>query len=106
MRRSNRALYTALVAALASAAEAAELVTYSYDALGRLTATSTASGAPANSVVATSVHYDAAGNRSAYTVTGAGPAPSPAPPPTIAPPPAPERIRAPAPTAGSGGVAR
>ena len=81
-------LATSLVA-LAAAAQASETVTYTYDALGRLTATS--SSGTVNNGVATSVGYDPAGNRSAYTVTGAGggtppPPPPPPPPPSNNPP--------------------
>ncbi len=61
--------------ALASAAEAGETVSYDYDALGRLTAT-TSSGT-VNNGVATGIAYDPAGNRSAYTVSGAGSSGSP-----------------------------
>jgi opacity protein-like surface antigen len=76
-------------AALAAAAQAAETVTYSYDALGRLTATS--SSGTVNAGVATSVGYDPAGNRSSYSVTGVGGTPPPPPPPSPppSPPPAP-----------------
>ena|SRR5688572_8721071 len=61
--------------ALASAAEAGETVSYDYDALGRLTAT-TSSGT-VNNGVATGIAYDPAGNHSAYTVSGAGSSGSP-----------------------------
>ncbi len=47
----------------------AETVSYQYDALGRLVASST-SGGP-DSGVATGTSFDPAGNRSQYTVTGA-----------------------------------
>jgi len=57
--------------ALAGAAEAGETTTYTYDALGRLTGTS--STGTVNQGVSTSVGYDPAGNRSSYAVTGAGP---------------------------------
>ena len=60
--------FAALGVALVSApACAQETVTYSYDALGRLVA-STTSGGP-NSGVSTGIGYDPAGNRSTYTVT-------------------------------------
>lgn len=49
-------------------ANASETVTYSYDALGRLVASST-SGGP-NDGVATSTQFDPAGNRTNYSVTG------------------------------------
>jgi hypothetical protein len=70
---------------------ASETVTYSYDALGRLVAT-TSSGT-VNNGLATTIAYDPAGNRSTYSVTGAAgsppPPPPPAPPPPAPPPPAP-----------------
>jgi len=51
-------------------AAAGETTTYSYDALGRLVAT-TSSGT-VNNGVATAIGYDPAGNRSNYAVSGAG----------------------------------
>jgi uncharacterized protein RhaS with RHS repeats len=72
--------------ALASAAQAGETVTYSYDALGRLVAT-TSSGT-VNDGLTTSLAYDPAGNRSTYMVSGAGGgAPPPSPPGPVPPPP-------------------
>lgn len=53
---------------LASQASAVETITYSYDALGRLTGSVT-SGGP-NSGVSTGTSFDPAGNRSSYSVTG------------------------------------
>src|SRR5438067_2590581 len=50
-----------------------ETVTYRYDALGRLVATS--SSGSVNNGLATGIAYDPAGNRSAYSVTG-GPVPN------------------------------
>ena len=77
--------------ALVSAAQASETTTYSYDALGRLTATS--SSGTVNNGVATSVGYDPAGNRSSYSMTDGSapppPPPSPPPPPPPSPPPPP-----------------
>lgn len=70
--------------ALSAAAQAGETVTYSYDTLGRLTASS--SSGTVNNGLSTTVAYDPAGNRSTYAVTGA--AGSPPPPPPV-PPPAP-----------------
>lgn len=64
--------------AICAAAEAEETTTYSYDALGRLVATS--SSGTVNDGIATSVGYDPAGNRSTYTVTGAGGSTAPAGP--------------------------
>lgn len=83
-RRAARLLACSALA-LTTAAEAGETVTYDYDALGRLTAT-TGSGS-VNNGVATGIAYDPAGNRSAYTVSGAtGTPPPPEPPPPPAPP--------------------
>jgi len=64
-------IWTFVIAGLAAVpAAAAETVTYSYDALGRLVSTSS-SGSVNNGVAAASA-YDAAGNRTNYTVTGSG----------------------------------
>jgi hypothetical protein len=77
--------------ALATAAVASETVTYSYDALGRLVATS--SSGTVNNGLATTIAYDPAGNRSCYTVagaaTGTGGSCTPPPPPSPPPPPPP-----------------
>ena len=71
MRREGCRLLLAVVAAvLASAALAGETVSYTYDALGRLTGTST-TGSTNNGVV-TGLTYDAAGNRLNYVMSGAG----------------------------------
>lgn len=51
-----------------SLSAAAETVTYSYDALGRLTSTSHSGGD--NDGMATTYQFDAAGNRTRLTVTG------------------------------------
>jgi YD repeat-containing protein len=81
------------LAALTASAEAGETVTYSYDALGRLTGT--ASSGTVNNGVETGIAYDPAGNRAAYNVTGASapppttPSPSPSPSPSSPPPPPP-----------------
>lgn len=82
-------LLAASAIALASVAEAGETITYSYDALGRLTATS--SSGTVNNGVSTAVGYDPAGNRSSYAVAGgSGPAAPPPPPvPSPSPPPGP-----------------
>ncbi|MEA3063800.1 MAG: hypothetical protein QOJ27_228, partial [Sphingomonadales bacterium] len=64
--------------AWAGAANAGETVTYTYDALGRLVATS--SSGTVNNGVASALGYDPAGNRSSYAVTGAAGPPPPAPP--------------------------
>jgi hypothetical protein len=77
--------------ALATTAVASETVTYTYDALGRLVAT-TSSGT-VNNGLATSIAYDPAGNRSSYSVSGVGggapPPPAPPSPPPPPPPPPP-----------------
>jgi hypothetical protein len=72
--------------AVATASVASETTTYSYDALGRLVATSTTG--TFNNGLGTTIAYDAAGNRSCYAVAGAAtgtagscPPPPPAPPP-------------------------
>ncbi|MGA9581594.1 MAG: Calx-beta domain-containing protein [Allosphingosinicella sp.] len=63
-------MLTASAAALASAAQAGESVTYTYDALGRLTATSSTD--TVNPGVTSSIGYDAAGNRSIYAASVSG----------------------------------
>lgn len=72
-------------AALAAPATAAgsETITYSYDALGRLIAVSTAGGP--NDGTAVSTAYDPAGNRTSYGVAGAGAAAAAAPASVSAP---------------------
>ena len=64
----------------------AETITYTYDALGRLTA-SVSSGA-VNNGLSNSIIYDPAGNRTSYGVSGAsgGVPPPPPPPPPNNPP--------------------
>lgn len=56
-----------------SAVDAAETVTYKYDALGRLIQT-TKSGGPANGQQ-TKTKYDPAGNRTCHSTTGVGAVP-------------------------------
>jgi YD repeat-containing protein len=80
-------LATSLLALAAAASRASETTAYTYDELGRLTATS--SSGTVNNGVATGVAYDRAGNRSSYTVTGAGAGGTPPPPPASSPPPPP-----------------
>ena len=70
MRLGSWAWLTASAAALASAAHAGETVSYTYDALGRLTATS--SSDTVNPGVTSSIGYDAAGNRSIYAASVSG----------------------------------
>lgn len=64
-----RLLLASSTCALAAPAQAGETKTYSYDALGRLVASS--SSGTVNNGLATAINYDPAGNRSCYTVTGA-----------------------------------
>jgi YD repeat-containing protein len=65
-----------------------ETVTYTYDALGRLVATTTAPTSTVNPGLATQICYDPAGNRARYAVSGAA-GPAPPPPACPAPPPPP-----------------
>ena len=67
MHRTWTLLLSSMIGASAPVS-AAETVTYSYDALGRLV-TVTSAGTVNNGVVTTSA-YDAAGNRTNYAVTG------------------------------------
>lgn len=65
-----------------------ESTRYSYDALGRLVATTTDADSSVNAGLATQICYDPAGNRSRYAVAGsAGPAPPPPACPVPPPPP-------------------
>ena len=84
MRGRGQYLLAGSALALASAVGASETTTYSYDALGRLTISTTAGGP--NNGIATGIAYDPAGNRSAYNVTGASASPPPASPPPGPPP--------------------
>jgi hypothetical protein len=84
--------------ALASPTRAGETTTYSYDALGRLTGTSSAG--TVNNGVATAVGYDPAGNRSSYSVSGTGTATPPPPPSGPEPPPPPGPTPPPGPPPG------
>lgn len=68
--------FCALAMALPSAAFATETITYTYDALGRLTQSSSAGSV--NSGLTAAVTYDAAGNRKTYTATNATNPPPPA----------------------------
>jgi len=62
-------LFALLTASVAGAAQAAETVTYSYDALGRLIMVSHAG--TVNNGQQTSYTYDSADNRTNVTTTGA-----------------------------------
>lgn len=66
-------------ALVAVPAFSSETITYTYDALGRLTA-AVSSGA-VNNGLSTGIAYDPAGNRTSYAVTGASGGGSPPPPP-------------------------
>lgn len=70
MRRGQWLWLTGSVVALAGAAQAGESVTYSYDALGRLVATSSTD--TVNPGVTSSIGYDAAGNRSLFAASVSG----------------------------------
>ncbi len=71
MQRRGYPLWACSILALASAAQAGETVIYRYDALGRLTAT-TSSGTVNNGVTST-IGYDPAGNRSIFATSVSGP---------------------------------
>lgn len=74
-----------VMAMTVSGPAAAETTTFTYDALGRLTASSTSGGT--NSGVNTAICMDAAGNRTAYATATSGTASCPsAPPPSNNPP--------------------
>ena len=76
-------LVVSWIAAAATPALAAETVTFTYDALGRLVAS--ASSGSVNNGVQGSLSYDPAGNRSSYAVSGAAGG-GPPPPPSNLPP--------------------
>jgi hypothetical protein len=80
-----RLILAASALGIAAAAQAGETVTYSYDALGRLTATT--STGTVNNGAASALSYDPAGNRTHYDVSGAaGSAPPPGAQPSSASP--------------------
>jgi YD repeat-containing protein len=81
MGRTRQALPAAAILAVASAAAASETTAYSYDALGRLVAVSTAGGP--NGGMGVSTGYDRVGNRSNYSVTGMGSSPPPGALPSV-----------------------
>lgn len=70
MKGSARLFLATSLFAIAAAVQAGETVTYSYDALGRLTANS--SIGTVNDGVTSSIGYDAAGNRSIYAMSVSG----------------------------------
>jgi YD repeat-containing protein len=93
VKHKNFLLSSSIAALLVSgSAGASEIVTYRYDELGRLVA-STVGGGP-NNAVGTATCFDAAGNRTRHTVgagvtaCGSG-SPPPGPPPPSPPPPSP-----------------
>lgn len=68
MRQGGLLVVPAMLLAAASPTNAAETVTYTYDALGRLTSVAHSGGD--NAGMTQSFSYDAAGNRTQYQVTG------------------------------------
>lgn len=85
MRRNHVLLLQAsALACVWAAASNAETITYSYDALGRLKASTVSGGT--NAGTKTAICYDAAGNRVHYVTATSGPAvcatPSPSPTPS------------------------
>jgi len=64
----------ALAVALCASARASETITYTYDALGRVTGVAHAGSV--NNALQSAITYDAAGNRSNYTITGGATVPS------------------------------
>lgn len=70
MRCPKKGLLASAVLIAPAAASAGETVTYTYDALGRLVATST-SGGP-NNLLSVATGYDPAGNRCQYNVSTTG----------------------------------
>lgn len=65
---------TAIAAGFAGQAQANEVTTYTYDALGRLTTSATTG--TVNNGMNVSTAFDPAGNRTNYTVTGSTNTPS------------------------------
>ena len=70
MRWPQKGLLAGAILIAPATASAGETVTYTYDALGRLTAVSTAG--TVNNGVTVTTGYDPAGNRCNYSVTGVG----------------------------------
>jgi hypothetical protein len=68
MRGLRNAMIAVLALSSGAAAVAAETVTYSYDALGRLKQASTSGGA--DNGLTSALNYDPADNRSSYTISG------------------------------------
>jgi YD repeat-containing protein len=79
LRIGGKLALASSVCAIATAAQASETTTYTFDALGRIVAVN--STGTVNNGIATSLGYDPAGNRAASTVAGARGS-SPPPPPT------------------------
>ncbi len=78
--RRLSSLMLPLLVTLATSSQASQMVTYTYDAQGRLVAV--ASTGTVNNGVSTSITYDPAGNRSSYTVSGVGGVGTPTPTPS------------------------
>ncbi len=70
MKASTRTSIAILAAAVAVTASSAQTITYQYDELGRLKASSQSGGA--KNGTSTSIQYDPASNRSNYSVSGSG----------------------------------
>jgi hypothetical protein len=92
MRTFIRAAALAATSAtsISTALSAAETTVYTYDSRGQLVSTGTSG--TVNNGLTTSLSYDAADNRTNYSVSGAAappPPPSPPPPPPPSPPPPP-----------------
>jgi hypothetical protein len=88
MRRGQCFLLAGSALALATAVQASETVTYSYDSLGRLIRVER--GVTDTGGVKAEYSYDPADNRTKVTVDAAAtpvPAPSPPPPAALPPPP-------------------
>lgn len=81
--RRSLLLQSCALAGLFAVAANAETVSYTYDALGRLTASSISGGL--NNGRQTGTCFDRAGNRVRYDVATSAPAPCPTPTPTPAP---------------------
>ena len=77
--RALAKITTALLATTSASAWAAETITYTYDARGRLVTVSHAGSV--NNGVATSYGYDKTDNRTLVTTTGGGGGMAAAPPP-------------------------
>ncbi len=70
MRQTIRIIIAGAIIAISTIAQAAETITYSYDARGRLV--QVARSGSVNNAVTTSYAYDKAHNRTTKTTTGSG----------------------------------